>query len=257
MRRLAIVVSYDGTAYNGFQTQPAGNTIQDCLERAIEHLTGERVRVTAAGRTDAGVHARRQVVHFDTASRIPAERWCLALNARLPDDIVALDAREVPADFHARRSAKSKTYAYTVNTNRFPDVLRRRTELHYPRPLDVVAMERALACIIGTHDFTSFCSARTACESRVRTIYAAWIERLGDRCPEMEGVYRIFVKGSGFLYHMVRMIVGTLLEIGDGRRDPSEMQAILEARDPRRSKTTAMAHGLALWDVEYEPDVFA
>ncbi|GAB2696002.1 tRNA pseudouridine(38-40) synthase TruA [Paenibacillus thermoaerophilus] len=252
MRRLKMIVSYDGTAYSGFQTQPHGNTIQDKLELAVKLLTGDTVKVVSSGRTDAGVHARGQVIHFDTESRIPAERWAIAMNSRLPDDIVVLEAQEVDQSFHARYSAKTKTYAYTINNNKFPDVMRRKQELHHPRPLDWEAMREALRHLEGEHDFTSFCSARSTQASHVRTIYRTRIDHLGDRHPDYQGVYRIFVTGNGFLYNMVRMIVGTLIEVGEGRRSSSEIPEILEARNPMHEKLTAMAHGLTLWEVRYD-----
>jgi tRNA pseudouridine38-40 synthase len=253
LRNLRFVVSYDGTSYAGFQTQPDGNTVQDRIEAAIRKLTGEEVKIIASGRTDAGVHARGQVFNFTTHSSIPLERWCLALNSRLPKDIVVLRADEVPPEFHSRRSAKKKTYCYTIRTGRFPDVFQRAYQYHHYAPLDIEAMRHALAYLVGEHDFTSFCSVKTTVESRVRTIYEARLEYVPDTGIEHDnsGVIRIFLTGNGFLYNMVRIIVGTLIEIGEGKRSAQEMQEILEGKDRNLAGPTAVAHGLMLWSVDY------
>lgn len=274
MRNISLLVSYDGTRYYGFQTQPDGNTIQDRLEEAIEKLTGERVHVVGSGRTDAGVHARGQVVHFHTASRIPAERWALALNSRLPDDIVVLAAAEVDPSFHARRDAVSKTYRYTVNTRRFPDVFRRRYEYHRPIPLDCAAMREGLRHLEGEHDFTSFASIHSAAQHHVRTIFAARlvVETGEDHGPakadgsagdgtggamegepeSIRGRIHLELTGNGFLYNMVRIIAGTMLEVGEGKRPPEQIAEILAAKDRSLAGPTAPAHGLTLWRVEYD-----
>jgi tRNA pseudouridine38-40 synthase len=253
VRNIRFVVSYDGTEYSGFQTQPSGNTVQDQLEAAIRMLTGEQVKVTASGRTDAGVHAYGQVCNFHTRSSIPIERWCLALNSRLPNDIVVRAADEVPLEFHARKSAKRKTYRYTIRTGRFPDVFQRKYQFHHPGHLDAAAMREALKYLEGEHDFTSFCSIKTEAESRVRTIFAANLEDIPDSgvLEDPAGIIRISITGNGFLYNMVRIIVGTLIEIGEGKRPASEMRDILLAQDRKRAGATAVAHGLMLWQVEY------
>ena len=252
MRNICVSVSYDGTRYSGFQTQPSGNTIQDRIEEAIRVLTGERVSVIGSGRTDAGVHARKQVINFHTESPIPIERWALALNARLPDDIVALEAREAPPHFHARKSAKKKTYRYTINCGRFPDVFRRKYQFHHPKPLHVDEMRAALERIVGEHDFTSFCSVHSTQPSHVRTIYEARIDReMRESVPSPSELLHIYVTGNGFLQHMVRIIVGTLIEIGEGKKSSDDMTAILEAKDRSKAGPTAMPHGLMLWDVDY------
>ena len=160
-RNLCLVIGYDGTNYNGFQSQPNGNTIQDHLEEAIRILTGEKTHVTGAGRTDAGVHARRMFVNFRTASNIPIERWAIALNTRLPNDIVVYSALEVDQAFHARHHACNKTYRYTINCRKFPDPFRRHYEFHHPTPLDVAAMRAGLQYLLGEHDFTSFASPQS------------------------------------------------------------------------------------------------
>lgn len=245
MRNVRMVVSYDGTSYNGFQTQPSGNTIQDIIEKGINDLTREGVRIIGSGRTDAGVHARGQVFNFHTESKIPAERWALALNSRLPDDIVVVAADEVPVDFHARFSAKRKTYRYAIDTSHFPDVFRRHFSFHHHAPLHAAAMRTALDALIGEHDFTSFASKQSTQLSHVRTLYEGRIE-------EGEGQLNIFVTGNGFLYNMVRIIAGTLIEVGEGKLESAAIPHILEAKDRVAAGPTAMAHGLTLWHVDYE-----
>jgi tRNA pseudouridine38-40 synthase len=253
VRNLRFTISYNGTAYSGFQTQPRGNTIQDKLEEAIKLLTGETVKVISSGRTDAGVHARGQVINFITSSTIPVERWCLALNTRLPKDIVVLTAEEVPLNFHSRKSAKRKTYCYSIRTARFPNVFHRNFEFHHYTPLHVESMREALECLIGEHDFTSFCTVRTDKEVRVRTIYEARIEVDSDEMSDNQSIgnIRLIITGNGFLYNMVRIIVGTLFQIGEGKRKSSDMLRILEARDRSQAGPTAEAIGLTLWKVEY------
>jgi tRNA pseudouridine38-40 synthase len=254
VRNLRLTISYDGTAYSGFQTQPRGNTIQDSLELAIQLLTSEKVKVISSGRTDAGVHARGQVINFHTSSNIPVERWCLALNTRLPKDIVVLTAEEVPLSFHSRKSAKRKMYCYDIQTARFPNVFHRRYELHHYSPLNIEAMSDALKCLVGEHDFTSFCTVRTDKEIRIRTIYEARLEVEWDEMSDEKklGRIRIIIAGNGFLYNMVRIIVGTLLQIGEGKRDSGDMNRILNARDRSQAGPTAEAKGLTLWKVDYE-----
>lgn len=255
MRNLLMTVCYDGSSYYGFQTQPGGNTIQDCLEAAIRNLTGEVVKIHGSGRTDAGVHARAQPFHFMTSSQIPVERWGLALNARLPVDIRVMGAKEVELDFHARRSAKRKTYRYTINANRVPDVFQRNYQLHHPGKLDIAAMQQGLSYLLGTHDYTSFASRHSTKASHIRTIDEARIEvdtSLARPASRDQGVVHLYISGNGFLQHMVRIIVGTLLEIGQGKRPPEQMKQILEAMDRKAAGPTAESKGLMLWSVEYD-----
>lgn len=253
VRNIAMVIGYDGTGYSGFQTQPSGNTIQNKLEEAISHLTGEGVKIHGSGRTDAGVHARAQVIHFLTESRIPIERWSLALNTRLPPDIMVYTAWEASPDFHARRSAKRKTYRYSIQRSKYPDIFNSRTRFHHPLALDTDAMRSALNQLQGKHDFTSFCTVRTAMESKVRILYDTRLEFVSEPLPgdEQAGVIHIDITGNGFLYNMVRIIVGTLIDIGQGKRKSSDMGVILEAKDRGKAGPTAVAHGLTLWRVEY------
>ncbi|MBB6675085.1 tRNA pseudouridine(38-40) synthase TruA [Cohnella nanjingensis] len=256
MRNIALLVSYDGAAYYGYQSQPGGNTVQNKLEEAILKLSGEEVRLTGSGRTDAGVHAQGQVVNFYTASSIPAERWALALNSRLPDDIVVLAAAEVPEAFHARRSAVRKTYRYAINSFRFPDVFARTRVFHHPAPLRFAAMREGLSHLLGEHDFSSFTSPLSTKPHHIRTLYEAsfTVERTGPGGEASgRGVGYLTVTGNGFLYNMVRIIAGTILQVGEGKRPPSAMADILAARDRAEAGPTAVPHALTLWEVEYGP----
>lgn len=246
-----MTVSYDGTAYNGFQSQPGKNTVQDHLELALLRLTGEELKIIASGRTDAGVHAKGQVINFHTNSRIPVERFCLAMNSWLPRDILVWDAKQVEDGFHARRSAKRKTYRYTIRCGKYIDIFRSHLEVHHPTPLCVESMRDGIRQLIGKHDFTSFCSTRAVAPSHVRTIYDAWIECEPMNMDLQSYAMHIYLTGNGFLYNMVRIIVGTLIEIGEGKRTSSEIRSILEARDRSMAGPTAMPHGLLLWKVFY------
>lgn len=248
MKRLCMIVAYDGSDYHGFQIQPNAITIQEVLQQTLHHITGEHIHVSGSGRTDAGVHARGQVIHFCTNSPIPTERWTRIMNSHLPDDILVKETREVPPTFHARKSASRKTYRYTIRNSQLPDIFRRKYELHVPRPLDWEAMESGLKQLIGEHDFTSFTSSRTDKINRVRTLFDCWIKQEAND-PEVRHIY---LCGNGFLYNMVRNIVGTLLEIGRGALKSSDMAAIMAARDRTCAGPTAPPHGLALWEVQYD-----
>lgn len=253
MRNICMTVSYDGTAYSGFQTQPSLNTIQDFLEKALFRLTGEVIKVTSSGRTDAGVHSRGQMINFYTASRIPVERWCIAMNMLLPEDIVVSGARQVPMEFHSRRSAVRKTYRYTIRSGRHPDLFKRHLEFFHPTKLNTEAMREGLQHLKGTHDFTSFCSVRSTKLSNIRTIFEARLEcEPPDSMLESYAIH-IYLTGSGFLYNMVRIIAGTLLQVGEGKRSSDDIRTILEAQSRAKAGPTAVPHGLMLWEVSY-PD---
>jgi len=246
-RNIRLTISYDGTEYHGFQSQSyTDRTIQGQLEQALLRLTNEETSVHGSGRTDAGVHAKGQVVNFLTISRIPEERWVLALNSILPDDIVVIDARDVSQDFDARKCAKRKTYRYTINNNRIPDALQQRYQYHVPLPLVRESMEQALLLLIGEHDFTSFCSVKSTKHSHVRTIYDVRLEATED------GLYHIYVTGNGFLYNMVRIIAGTVIEVGLKKRTVDEFRELLQMKDRTKGGITAPARGLVLWEVAYE-----
>lgn len=254
MRNVCMAISYDGTGYNGFQSQTEHrlNTVQDRIEEAIKALTGETIKIIASGRTDAGVHARMQVFNFTTSADIPVDRWCMALNARLPDDIRAWKAAEVSADFHSRRSAKQKTYRYSIRCGRHPNLFARHMEFHHYTALDAERMREGLVHLVGEHDFTSFCSTRSTKPSHIRTIYNARIE-CEPYDPMLQSyVMHIFLTGNGFLYNMVRIIAGTLIEVGMGKKESEAMKHILEAKNRALAGPTAMAHGLMLWEVFYD-----
>lgn len=244
MRNICARVSYDGTAFSGFQSQPYGRTVQVEIEKAINHLTGESLIITASGRTDAGVHAMGQIFNFHTASSIPTERWAIALNTRLPKDIIILEVWDVPEGFHSRRSAKRKTYRYSIDIGKFPDVFSRAYRFHHPTPLNLEAMQEGLAHLVGRHDFTSFTSIRSTKPHHVRTVYEAELMQDGM-------VIHMTITGNGFLYNMVRVIMGTLLQVGEGKREPGDMKRILEGKSRALAGPTAMPHGLMLMDVEY------
>ncbi len=246
MRRVRLTVAYDGTAYHGFQVQPNGVTVQSTMEEALGRILGEAVRLRAAGRTDAGVHAREQVVDFADAGKRPLETIVRGGNALLPPDIRILGAEEAAPSFDARRHAKEKAYRYFLYLDPVASPFFARHSWHIERPLDLSAMREALDCVVGEHDFTSFrgqgCTAKTA----VRTVFRA--ELVPGAVPRVPAIE---IAGSGFLKHMVRNIVGTLADIGRGRYPAARMEEILALRDRRRAGPTAPAHGLFLWAVRY------
>ena len=251
MRNLKLLLAYDGTEFCGWQVQPGAPTIQGALASAIEHVTGETVLPQGSGRTDAGVHALGQVASFAIQSPIPPENLVTALNDVLPPSIRIYEAAEVSADFHARKSAQAKTYRYTMFRGAICPPFRARYVWHYPYPLDEVMMQQVAAFVEGEHDFTSFAAVdpergRDQEVSNVRNIFCSRWERLAD-----ELVYT--VRGSGFLHHMVRNLVGTFLLAGKGRLKPSELPQILAARSRSAAGATAPASGLCLLSVEYEP----
>jgi tRNA pseudouridine38-40 synthase len=248
MRNLKLLLSYDGTDYFGWQVQPETATIQGVLASAIERVTGESVLPQGSGRTDAGVHALGQVATFATDSPIPPENLVVALNDVLPLAIRVLEAADVPADFHARKSASAKTYRYRMYRGAICPPFLARYVWHYPYPLDEDEMQEVAGGIVGEHDFTSFAAVdpeRGRDElSNVRRIFSSNWERVGD-----EFVYT--VRGSGFLHHMVRNLVGTFLMAGKGTLKASDLKTILEARSRSAAGATAPASGLFLVSVEY------
>ncbi|TKI57870.1 tRNA pseudouridine(38-40) synthase TruA [Brevibacillus antibioticus] len=244
MKRLRCVLAYDGTDFSGFQVQPDQVTVQGEIEAALNRVTGEDIQVSGSGRTDAGVHARGQVIHFDTSSNIPMDKWRFVLNNQLPDSIVIRTVEEVDASFHARFDVQVKEYRYCINNNPVADVFRHRYADHVRFPLDVDAMQQAAHYLVGEHDFTSFCSAKTYVEDKVRTVYGLTVEKIGDEVW-------VTCRGNGFLYNMVRIIVGTLVEVGQGKRSPTELREILAACDREKAGKTAPAKGLTMWEVVY------
>lgn len=242
-KRVRLVVAYDGTNYHGWQMQNNGNTIENELNKALSELLNEKIEVIGASRTDAGVHAMGNIAVFDTDSRIPADKISYALNQRLPEDIRIQNSEEVDSDWHPRRCNSRKTYEYRIYCGRFPMPVKRLYSYFTYREPDVVRMQEAAAYLVGEHDFKSFCQTGAQVASTVRTIYSAEVEEQGT-----DIVIRIC--GNGFLYNMVRIIAGTLMEIGQGRRDPMEINDILAACDRQAAGPTAPACGLTL--IKYE-----
>ncbi|GBC93335.1 tRNA pseudouridine synthase A [bacterium HR15] len=243
MRNLRLLIEYDGTDFHGFARQKAARTVQGVLEAALQSLLKEPIQVIGASRTDAGVHARGQVVNFFTHSAIPPERLVVALNKRLPPDLKVLHAADASPDFHARHSARSRLYRYTLYTRLHPSVWRIRYAFHYPYPLDTERMAYALKPLEGMHDFRAFCIKTPPAQDTVRTLYRTAVRRTRD-------TIQIELEGSGFLRGMVRLIVGSLLLVGRGRLPTDALQALLQ--DPTRRLTTmAPPQGLCLIRVKY------
>ncbi|MDP9743471.1 UNVERIFIED_ORG: tRNA pseudouridine38-40 synthase [Bacillus sp. B2I3] len=246
MPKYKCVIAYDGTDFAGYQVQPEKRTIQSEFEAVLAQMhKGTIIKVTASGRTDSGVHAKGQVLHFESPLTFPTENWIKAFSALLPTDIIALEVDIVPDDFHARFHTTGKEYRYIVARSKLRDPFKRNYAYHYPYPLNVEAMREAISYLIGTHDFTSFCSAKTEVVDKVRTIKEMDFEESDDFL-----VFR-FV-GEGFLYNMVRILVGTLLDVGSGKMSPHEMSGILDKKDRSFAGKTAPAQGLYLWKVFYK-----
>lgn len=245
MKRIMLTVAYDGTGYHGWQLQPNGITIEEVLNRELTVLLGEPIQVTGASRTDSGVHAMGNVAVFDTSHRMPAEKICFALNQRLPEDIRIQNSKEVPDDWHPRKCNGIKTYEYRIYNNRMEMPVLRLYAAFCHVPLDVDKMQQAADYLVGEHDFKSFCTARSHAGDTVRTIYSLKVSRKND-------VVTIRISGSGFLYNMVRIIAGTMMEIGMGNYPPELMEDILQARDRQRAGKTAPAKGLTLVHLKYE-----
>lgn len=245
MRRIALVIEYDGTNYVGWQVQPNGTAVQEVLDDAFYKLIGERPTLHASGRTDSGVHARAQVAHFDTESRIPADKVCYALNTRLPADIRVKASFEVSPDFHARFSVKEKHYEYAINNAPHACAFTRNTALHIHSPLDIIRLKEAASYFLGEHDFNAFKSSGSKASSTVRTVFESDWRR--------DGHYLLYhVAGSGFLYNMVRIMVGTMIRVGQGLESPELIKNAL--LNPMRDNAgdTAPAHGLTLYRVVYD-----
>lgn len=249
MKRILLTVEYDGTNYAGWQRQTNGLAVQQVLEEALRQATGEPITVTGASRTDAGVHALGQAVHFDTESRIPPEKYPFVLNTMLPRDVRVHTGREVPAGFHARFMTCGKRYTYRIINSRHASAIRRNTHVHVPLPLDLAPMQAAAQTLLGPHDFAAFQAAGGTAKTTVRTITRAELVRLGDEIT-------LTVEGDAFLYNMVRIIAGTLIEIGMGRRSVSAFCEAYDTLDRLRLGVTAPPHGLELTKVCYPDAAF-
>ena len=238
-----MVVAYDGTNYCGWQVQPNGITIEEVLNRSLSNLLGEKIEVMGASRTDSGVHSLGNVAVFDTNTRMPADKIAFALNQRLPEDIVVQGSCEVPSDWHPRYQESTKTYEYRILNRTFRMPTRRLDTYFYHYPLDVEQMSEAASYLVGTHDFASFCAANAQVKSTVRTIYSCTAQKEND-------IITIRVTGNGFLYNMVRIIAGTLIEVGAGKRRPEEIKDILAAENRDAAGPTAPAQGLTMMGIE-------
>ena len=234
MKRVKLVVAYDGTNYHGWQVQDNGITIEEVLNRTISELVQEDIKVIGASRTDAGVHACGNVAVFDTESRIPGDKFSFALNQRLPEDIRIQESCEVDADFHPRYADTVKTYEYNILNRRFELPTKRLYAAFCYYPMDIERMNQAAAYLVGEHDFKSFCSAGAQVQTTVRTIYAVNVTKEDD-------MVHIRITGNGFLYNMVRIIAGTLMQVGTGLMEPGQVKEILEARDRSKAGPTAVA----------------
>lgn len=250
MKRVMLWVAYDGTAYSGFQVQNNAPTVEGELNRCLLDLLNEEIKVIGGSRTDAGVHALCNVAVFDTNAKIPAEKIAYAMNQRLSEDIRIQKSLEVAADFHPRHCDSRKTYEYRIMNGEFPLPTRRLYTYFTYIPLNVELMQEAAAYLVGEHDFKSFCSAGSQAESTVRTIYSLQVIRTaetGNKAPEII----IRITGNGFLYNMVRIIAGTLMDAGKGAWEPEHMRDIIEAKDRKAAGPTAPACGLMLTNYEF------
>jgi tRNA pseudouridine38-40 synthase len=245
MRNFKMTMEYDGSAYCGWQRQENGISIQQMLEEAIKLITGQKIAVIGSGRTDAGVHALNQVGSFRCSTKLPVNKIFMGMNSVLPSDIVVKELEEVTDDFHALRDVKSKIYVYKICNQRLRPALGRNYFWHVRFPLDIGRMKKASKYLIGTHDFSCFCATGTDVKDRVRTITDIEIKPCDD------GLIEIKVESQGFLKYMVRNIIGTLVEVGRGKRKPEGMKVIIESRNRNIAGVTAPACGLFLKEVKY------
>ena len=244
MRNIKLTLEYDGTNYLGWQKQKVGITIQGTLEEAIKVLTKEEVEVTGSSRTDAGVHAKGFVANFKTNSKIPSEKFREAINHKLPEDIVILKSEEVEEEFHARYNAMGKTYSYSILNRDVPSAIDRNYLYHVKRRLDVESMREGCQYFIGTHDFSAFKTSGSSVKTTVRTIKELYIEDNDD-------IIKIYVTGDGFLYNMVRIIVGTLIMVGSNKIKPLEVKNIIASKEREKAGICVPASGLVLEKVYY------
>lgn len=246
-KRVMLRVAYDGTHYHGWQVQPNANTIEAELNLHLSELLKEKIQVIGASRTDAGVHALGNVAVFDTTARMPGEKISYALNQRLPEDIRIQESKEVPLDFHPRHCSSEKTYEYHIYNSRFPMPIGRQYHYFTYYKMDVDKMREAAAYLVGEHDFKSFCSIKTEAETTVRHIYG--IEIIQHGCEII-----LCIRGGGFLYNMVRIIAGTLMQVAQGFYEPAHVKEILEACDREQAGPTAPACGLTLVGIDFKEE---
>ncbi|MCM1529279.1 MAG: tRNA pseudouridine(38-40) synthase TruA [Alistipes sp.] len=244
MRNLKVMTAYRGTKYHGYQRQANALTVQEVLERAVSKVLNEQAAIIGCSRTDTGVHANNFCFNVKTESNIRTIGFCRGVNGELPDDISILSCEDVPLDFHARFDCKGKEYIYKIHCSESKDPFGADLAYHYRRKFNMGRARAAAVHLVGTHDFASFCADCTSVSTTVRTIYSLEIENNGDSVI-------LLVKGDGFLYNMIRIIAGTLLDVSEGRIEPDQIPAILEARDRLKAGRTAMAHGLYLNRVFY------
>lgn len=245
MRRIKLVMEYLGTDFSGFQVQPNKRTVQGEVERVLTEIMGERIKIYASGRTDAGVHSLGQVAHFDTEKEVDCSFVIHQLNSMLPTDITIKEVCEVPLDFDSRFSVKRKTYGYKFYLSRFERAMFLNRALRVNDNVNIEKMKDACKYLIGTFDFTSFVARKSGKTDFVRTIYSAEIKDIDD------GLFEFVISGNGFLYNMVRIIVGTLIDIGSGRKNPEDMKKIIDAKDRSLAGKTVLPHGLYMKKVEY------
>jgi len=245
MPRIALGLEYDGSRFLGWQTQPGGGTVQDALEPALSEIAGQAIAVTAAGRTDRGVHARLQVVHFDTDASRPPSAWVRGVNALLPDAVAVLWSREVETAFHARYSARSRTYRYELLNRDVRPGLESGKVGWFHLPLEIERMREAAALLVGEHDFSAFRSAECQAATPVRTLHALDIEARGERID-------FVLRANAFLHHMVRNIIGTLVYVGKGKFPPSWAGEVLRSKDRSKAAPTFGPQGLYLEAIEYD-----
>ena len=246
MRNIKLTIEYDGKDFNGWQKQPNKLNIQGTIEQAIERITGEKVDLNASGRTDAGVHAYGQVANFKTNSNIPIEKIPIAINSNIKKSIVIKSAEEVEEKFHSRLNCKRKTYRYVINNSKYGTAIYRNLETHIPQKLNVEKMKQAVKYFEGEHDFKAFKASGTSSKSSVRTIYKAEIIE-----KENEKIY-IQLTGNGFLYNMVRIIAGTLVEVGLEKIEPEDIKEIIKSKKRENAGKTLPPQGLYLLKVEYD-----
>ena len=244
MRNIKLIIEYDGKKFGGWQKQPNKLNIQGEIEKAIGEITGEDIELNASGRTDAGVHSLGQTANFKTNSKIDIEKFPVAINSKLKQSIRIIKAEEVEENFHSRYSCKGKRYRYIINNSKYGSAIYRDLEYHMPVKLNVEAMQKAIKYFEGEHDFKGFKASGTSSKSSVRTIYSAKILQEGDRII-------IELEGNGFLYNMVRIIAGTIVDVGLGKIKPEEIPEIINSKDRNRAGKTLPPQGLYLVEVYY------